>query len=151
MFISVKGWWKMVIFHLKDGHFSEGSLIGKKKRINWPKLCFRMIKPKIIFHEGLLLLSFHSSLSFIFFDSLFSFLVLFIFSIFLFYFFSFLFFSSWSELNTFLELHFSHLPFNIKHLNHSWFERNFSRICPSVWRVILGQGRKINYQVQRGD
>ena len=31
MFISVKGWWKMVIFHLKDGHFSEGSLIGKKK------------------------------------------------------------------------------------------------------------------------
>ena len=45
-----------------------------KERINWHKLCFRVITPMIIFHEGLLLLFFHSSLSlFIFIDSLFFF------------------------------------------------------------------------------
>ena len=116
--------------------------------INWPKLCFRVIRPRIIslrritsFILPFISLSFH----FLWFS-------IFFFSIFLFYFFSFLFFL-WSELNTFLELHFSHLPFHIRHLNHSWFERIFSRICPqcggepwSGWRRKLSgsKGRLSN-------
>ena len=76
-----------------------------KKRINWPKLCFRVIRPRIIFHERLLLLSFHSSLSFPL-ILYFSFFWFFLFSIFLFYFFSFLFFLHGVN-STLLELHFS--------------------------------------------
>ena len=124
---------------------------GLTKRINRPKLCFRVILIKDHFMKDHFSLSFHSSLFRLIF-------LIFHFSWFLFHFLCFalahLYFFGGMSSTSFGTLFSSHLPSSIRHLiTYSPLEKSFFAFafCPPVQGVILGRVIKGNYQAQRGD
>ena len=130
-----------------------------KGRIDRPKLCFRVIRPRIIFHHvrdqfyfGLpSLFLFISTHCFFVFRVSFQFIfLLYFFQHFCFAFAHFYFFSGVSS-TSFRTPISSHLPLITRYLNiHNSQRISFFVFAPNV-RVIFGRGIEGNYQAQRGD
>ena len=116
-----------------------------KERINRPKLCFRVLRPrtiswKIIFHCPFIHLSFFSFFSFLLVPFFIIFVFLLLISIF-----------QWGELNISWNSNFSNLPSSFRHLiTYNPLENIFLPLPPSVGGDPWSGYWKKNYQARKG-